>query len=57
MNRTRKHFFSIIMLLIGSALTLQSQTSWHDGNLFPLLGKTCDSTETRYERLPASLKR
>ncbi|MDD2328947.1 MAG: SGNH/GDSL hydrolase family protein [bacterium] len=56
MNRTRKHFFSIIMLLIGSALTLQSQTSWHDGNLFPLLGKTCDSTETRYERLPASLK-
>lgn len=37
-------------------MPLLSQTVWYDGNLFPLLGKTCDSTETRYERLPATLK-
>lgn len=56
MNFIRTHLISIILLLIGSACTLQSQTVWHDGALFPLLGKTCDSTETRYERLPAALK-
>jgi len=50
------HLISIFLLLIGSASALQSQTVWYDGALFPLLGKTSDSTETRYERLPEALK-
>lgn len=56
MKHIYKQIFSIIVLFSVSVMPLLSQTVWHDGNLFPLLGKTCDSTETRYERLPASLK-
>ena len=56
MKRICKPILSIIILLCASAMPLLSQTVWYDGNLFPLLGKTCDSTETRYERLPATLK-
>lgn len=56
MNFKQIRFFSIFLLLIGSVTTLHSQTRWYDGDLFPLLGKTSEDTETRYERLPASLK-
>jgi len=34
----------------------KAQTVYYDASSFPLLGKISDSTETRYERLPARLK-
>ncbi len=56
MNFRYRRLFSIILLLVGSATAIQAQTVWYDGALFPLLGKTSEETETRYERLPAELK-
>lgn len=38
------------------ALQIEAQTVYYDAVDFPLIGKTSDATETRYERLPASLK-
>jgi len=38
------------------ALQLHAQTVYYDADQFPLVGKTSDETETRYERLPAYLK-
>lgn len=56
MNFKQICYLSIILLLIGSVSRLHSQTKWYNGDLFPLLGKTSEDTETRYERLPESLK-
>ncbi len=55
MNFKQICYLSII-LIIGSVTTLRSQTQWYNAELFPLLGKASEETETRYERLPASLK-
>jgi lysophospholipase L1-like esterase len=35
---------------------MRSQLVYHDASIFPLLGKATEKTETRYERLPDSLK-
>ncbi|MDD2937694.1 MAG: SGNH/GDSL hydrolase family protein [Proteiniphilum sp.] len=56
MNISYKQLTSVILLLIGTAISTYAQTSWYDGTLFPLIGKTSEQTETRYERLPVSLK-
>jgi len=37
-------------------LPLRAQFTYHSADQFPLLGKISDQTETRYERLPASIK-
>ncbi|MCC8118289.1 MAG: SGNH/GDSL hydrolase family protein [Bacteroidales bacterium] len=39
-----------------AALGALAQVTWHSADTLMLLGKVNDSTETRYERLPASLK-
>lgn len=35
---------------------VKAQTKYYDASAFPLIGKISDSTETRYERLPAYLR-
>ena len=46
------------LLVIALALVWQinAQVAYYNADQFPLLGKTSDDTETRYERLPAYLK-
>ncbi len=52
----RRYFYSILLILSVTSLSLRAQElSWHDGSEFPIYGKISDSTETRYERLPAKL--
>jgi hypothetical protein len=51
----------IHLFIISSAFhlffsQLNAQTVYHDADQFPLIGKTSDETETRYERLPSYLK-
>ena len=46
----------IILLLVVFVLDMEAQIVFHDAGKFPLLGKASTETETRYERLPASLK-
>jgi len=50
----KKHITLIALLLLS--LTVKSQIVYHDASIFPLLGKATQSTATRYERLPDSLK-
>ncbi len=47
-----------LLSLIALALVWQinAQVTYYNANQFPLLGKTSDDTETRYERLPAYLR-
>lgn len=49
-----------IICLIGfvffMSMWLNAQVVYHDASVFPLLGKISENTETRYERLPVSLK-
>lgn len=47
--------FLCILFMIASA-SVSGQIKFYDAKTFPLLGKISDQTETRYERLPASLK-
>lgn len=42
--------------LAGLLLPAHAQLHYHDASEFPLHGKMDEQTETRYERLPASLK-
>jgi len=44
------------ILLFTSILSMRSQLVYHDASSFPILGKATEKTETRYERLPDSLK-
>ncbi|WP_353329682.1 SGNH/GDSL hydrolase family protein [Bacteroides sedimenti] len=37
-------------------MTTKAQVKYYDAAVFPLYGKISDQTETRYERLPASIK-
>ncbi|MBZ4677031.1 MAG: GDSL-like Lipase/Acylhydrolase family [Anaerophaga sp.] len=50
----------IVSLLVSAlyitAIQIHAQTLYYDADQFPLMGKTSDETETRYERLPAYLK-
>lgn len=48
--------YIIIALLSCFSLALNAQTKYHDAASFPLYGKISDNTETRYERLPVSIK-
>jgi hypothetical protein len=47
----------IIALLSCFSLALNAQTKYYDAASFPLYGKISDNTETRYERLPVSIKK
>ncbi len=47
-------FLACVLYILTSPL--HAQTVYHDAAQFPLIGKTSDETETRYERLPAYLK-
>lgn len=49
-----KIFLLLLMAIHGSLLP--AQTTYYDASQFPVIGKISDSTETRYERLPASIK-
>ena len=49
-----KRFLSLIALAL--VWQINAQVTYYNANQFPLLGKTSDDTETRYERLPAYLK-
>lgn len=44
------------MAILFSILPLNAQLVYHNADRFPLLGKISEQTETRYERLPASLR-
>jgi hypothetical protein len=44
------------ILLFAAAFPARSQVIYYDASSFPLLGKATQNTETRYERLPDSLK-
>jgi len=46
----------LILSALLLSFTTKAQTVYYDASAFPLLGKISDSTETRYERLPAYLK-
>ena len=48
--------YSIFLLSLFLCICGYAQTTYYDASRFPLIGKITDSTETRYERLPASLK-
>lgn len=50
-----KKIVLLLLLAIGYE-SLMSQLKYVDAAIFPLYGKVDDSTETRYERLPARLK-
>lgn len=47
---------SYIIISLLMPLSIGGQQVFHDTSVFPLLGKATQSTETRYERLPDSLK-
>jgi hypothetical protein len=47
-------FLACVLYILASQL--DAQTVYYDADQFPLIGKTSDDTETRYERLPAYLK-
>ena len=51
----KKHITLIALLLLS--ITVNSQIVYHDASAFPLLGKATQSTATRYERLPDSLRK
>ncbi|WP_321438285.1 SGNH/GDSL hydrolase family protein [uncultured Bacteroides sp.] len=51
----KKHITLIALLLLS--ITVNSQIVYHDASVFPLLGKATQSTATRYERLPDSLRK
>lgn len=46
----------VLINLLLISLTVKSQITYHDASAFPLLGKATNSTATRYERLPDSLR-
>ncbi|MCC8112441.1 MAG: SGNH/GDSL hydrolase family protein [Bacteroidales bacterium] len=46
----------MMMAALAVAIGVEAQTVWHSADTLLLYGKVNDSTETRYERLPASLK-
>lgn len=47
-------FLACVVYIFASQV--YAQTVYYDADQFPLIGKTSDETETRYERLPAYLK-
>lgn len=53
MKKANLFLASVLYML---ALQLHAQIVYYDADQFPLIGKTSDETETRYERLPAYLK-
>lgn len=48
--------WSILLCLCLGNLSVQAQFIYREATNFPLLGKITEDTETRYERLPGSLK-
>ncbi len=52
----KKTTLLVVAILYSLASHLQAQTVYYDADQFPLIGKTSDETETRYERLPTYLK-
>lgn len=46
----------ILFLFLCVAVSLSAQFVYHDASSFPVLGKASEETETRYERLPLSIK-
>lgn len=53
MNQKIKYLLIVFLTLY---LPLEAQITYHNADLFPLLGKVSENTETRYERLPKGLK-
>lgn len=53
MNKLSKIFTGVIFI---ATAYLPAQTVYYNADQFPLLGKTSEETETRYERLPVYLK-
>lgn len=56
MNRIFSNFYLCFIAAAIFSLPLKAQLTYHSADQFALLGKISDQTETRYERLPASLK-
>jgi len=46
----------LLLVILFPTVILCGQTKYYDAAQFPLIGKITNSTETRYERLPAYLK-
>ena len=53
--RSIRHHLLVLMAL-SCIPFINAQRTYYDASQFPLIGKITDSTETRYERLPAYLK-
>lgn len=51
-----KKTHSLLIVFCIISLCLKAQTKYYSADSFPVLGKISKETETRYERLPASLK-
>ena len=49
----KTNFFLLCLLL---AISANAQIVYHDASAFPLSGKATETTLTRYERLPDSLR-
>ena len=52
----RSIIFTLLLFIFSLSFTAIAQIVYHDASAFPLLGKISETTETRYERLPAKLK-
>ena len=52
----KRTFILTVLLFLIFASYLDAQIQYYNADQFPLIGKTSDETETRYERLPAYLK-
>ena len=51
-----KNRVCVLVCLLVFYLPFYAQLKYYNADQFPLLGKISDQTETRYERLPASIK-
>lgn len=51
-----KKLFAVFAIAASCCASAWCQVTWHSADTLALYGKVNDSTETRYERLPASLK-
>jgi hypothetical protein len=49
-------FLNLLLIACAGVRPICAQVTYHDASAFPLCGKISDSTETCYERLPATLK-
>jgi len=55
-KKMKQYRLILLLVILFPTVLLCGQTKYYDAAQFPLIGKITNSTETRYERLPAYLK-